>query len=120
MTIMRSLPDQHTLVLPHSPQGHVDLVRDGEDVWRTFPKLLVFVALHFLQTVNILNLFVGIDCTQYGAYIGLWEGGRGGEGARDEVREVEMGEREGEGGEGEGREGEGKGGRGTEREGGRR
>ena len=95
-------PDQHTLVLPHSPEGDVDLIGDGVDVRRFLTQLCVLIFLHQVQAVYTLNLLVGVDRTQDGANVGLREGrggregggreegeGRGGEGRRERGRKDE-------------------------------
>ena len=90
-------PDQHTLVLPHSPEGDVDLIGDGVDVRWFLTQLCVLIFLHQVQAVYTLNLLVGVDRTQDGANVGLRGGGReggreGGGGGREGGREARGGE----------------------------
>ena len=116
-------PDQHTLVLPHSPEGDVDLIGDGVDVRWFLTQLCVLIFLHQVQAVYTLNLLVGVHRTQDGANVGLREGrgggreggeGRGREGGREGGGRREEGGREARGGEWRG--GEWRGGENRERQ----
>ena len=84
MFMFTCLPDKHTLIVSHSPHGHIDLVGNGKDVRRELTKLLVHVQLHLVIGVETIYGLIRIDCRENGTNVGLWwEEGR--EGGRERV-----------------------------------
>lgn len=64
-------PDEHTLVLTHSPHASVHLVRNSIDMRRHFSQLFVHVLLHQLCTVETVDNLVRVHSWEDRADVGL-------------------------------------------------